>query len=246
MKRSGYRIVGIVGAILLMSSQVIMPYAAETMLERTLKRTVSSETITAEVKALPAWMLLGGAADTITLSGQKVRIGKVLCEDVTATLSEVEIDTDHLRQDGKVLFRSVGDAQCTASITADDLAEALRHSVKQLDEPIVTVSEDGIEASGTYAFGRTRTKVSLSGRLTYRDNKIFFVSEKVRLQYGARGSFSADLRTEVELAELKNLPFAVRITEIRPTDGRILLAFQKADETKPSTRSGDSYEVENR
>lgn len=230
MKRSGYWIIGAVG--ILLGSQFALPIGAELMLERSLNRALHTQSVTAQVDALPALSLLNGAADEITLMGKKVPVGRLVCEEVTAELSDVKIDTAHLLQDGKVLLHHVGDAHLTATVTEQELADALRHSVKQLDEPTVVITPKGIEASGAYAIGKTSAKIALTGRITHRENKIFFVSEQVQLQYGARGNFSADLKTEVELAELKGLPFAVRITEIRPTDGRILLAFQKAEGAK--------------
>lgn len=230
MKRRGYRIVGSVVAILLLGSQVILPMAAETMIERSLKRAVSLQEIAVDVDAMPAVSLANGEIDAVEMIGRQVTVGRVVCEEVKVMLSEVKIDRDHLWQDGKVFFHRVGDAHITASVTEDALARALRHSVKQLDDPTVTITPGGITASGTYSLGRMSPKITLMGQIVYRDNKIFFVSEQVQLQYGARGNFSADLRTEVELAELESLPFVVRITEIRPTDGRILLAFEKANE----------------
>lgn len=227
MKRSGYCIIGIIG--ILLGSQLVLPLAAETMIERSLERAVRAQDVSAEVDTSCAVSLLNGSSDELVLTGKQVLVGKVVCEDITARLSDVKIDMGHLVQDGKVLLRSIGDAHLAVTVTEKDLAQALRHSVKQLDEPLVTITSEGIWASGTYAAGRTPVKIALCGQITYRDNKIFFVSEQVQLQYGAKGSFTAALKTEVELAELKGLPFAVRITEIRPADGRILLAFQKAE-----------------
>lgn len=230
MKRSGYWIIGLVG--ILLGSQFALPIGAEMMLERSLNRAFHAQSVTAQVDALPALSLLNGTADEITLMGKNVPVGRLVCEEVTAELSDVKIDTAHLLQDGKVLIHRVGDAHFTAAVTEQDLAEALRHSVKQLDDPTVVITPEGIEASGAYTIGKTSAKIALTGQIICRDDKIFFVSEQVQLQYGTRGSFSANLKTEVELAELRGLPFAVRITEIRPTDGRILLAFQKAEKTK--------------
>lgn len=245
MKRSRYWIIGIAGVLL--GSQLVLPLVAETMIERSLMRSVESEQMMADVSSLPAMSLIGGSADEIVLAGKRVRVGRVLCDEIHAQLSDIKIDMPHLMQDGKLLLHHVGDAKIMASITEEDLAQALRHSVKQLDEPTVTITPEGIEASGVYAFGRASAKMMIRGRLDYDKNKIYFVSEQVQLQYGTMGNFSAELKTKVELADIGHLPFAVRITEIRPTNGRILLAFQRANELQAKiTRFSDSYEVEHR
>lgn len=225
MKRSGYLAI-ILGGILL-GSQILLPLAAETMITRSLKRSISASEINADIDAFPALTILGGSADEITLTGRDVLIGRLLCSEATATFSDVRIDTGHLMDDGKLLFQRLGHAEASAWVTEEELARTLEESVEKLSNVSVTVTPSGIEAQGNYAFGKLPARIALTGQIIGRGDKIVFVSEQVTLQHTAIGKLSANLKTDVELADLGTLPFAVRITDIRPTDGRILLAIEK-------------------
>ncbi len=225
MKKSGYLAI-ILGGILL-GSQIVLPLAAETMITRSLERSISASEMAVDVDAFPALTIVGGSADEITLTGRDVLIGKLLCSEFAATFTDVHIDTAHLLKGGKLLLQRLGDAEASAYVEEEALARTLEQSVAKLSDVSVKITPSGIEAEGDYDFGKLPVRVSLTGQLIGRDDKIYFVSEQVTLKHTAIGKISAKLKTEALLADLSALPFAVRVTDVRPNEGRIFVIVKK-------------------
>ena len=234
MKRSGYLAI-ILGGILL-ASQMLLPFAAETMITRSLERSVSAVKINADVNAFPALSILNGSADEIMLAGNDVLIGKLLCSDVTATFKNVKLDMSRLTDDGTFVFEHLGEVSAVIEIKEEELAKTLEQSIEKLSNVTVSITPQGVEAEGDYALGKLPVRISLAGQLVGRGNKIYFVSERAALKH-AIGKISANVKTDVELAELSSLPFAVRVTNISKFDGKVSVRVEKEDtSTKQKTK----------
>lgn len=226
MKRSGYLVIALIS--IFASCQLLLPIAAETMIERSLKRSMQAAELDVEVDALPAFDLIDGSADKITISGRDVLIGRLLCSRIDVSAHDVDVDMPRLVNDGKFIFEHLGEVSVTAEIKEDAMAKTLEQSADKLSNVKVTVTPSGIEAEGDYSLGKMPAHIALTGQLVGRGDKIYFVSERATIKHSI-GKISANLKTEIELAELSSLPFAVRITEIRPNDGWIRVCVDKED-----------------
>jgi hypothetical protein len=234
MKRSGYLAI-ILGGILF-GSQVLLPSLAEMMITRSLERSISASEMSVDVDAFPALSILQGSADEIELTGRDVLVGKLLCSEATATFTDVRIDTARLMNDGTFVFEHLGEVSASIEIKEEELAKTLEQSVEKLSNVTVHITPSGVEAEGDYMLGKLPVRISLTGQLVGRGNKIYFVSERAALKH-AIGKISANVKTDVELAELSSLPFAVRVTNVSKFDGKVSVRVEKEDtSTKQKTK----------
>ncbi|MBQ1249593.1 MAG: hypothetical protein IIX92_06090, partial [Selenomonadales bacterium] len=121
-------------------------------------------------------------------------------------------------------------------IKEEELAKTLEQSVEKLSNVTVHITPSGVEAEGDYMLGKLPVRISLTGQLVGRGNKIYFVSERAALKH-AIGKISANVKTDVELAELSSLPFAVRVTNVSKFDGKVSVRVEKEDtSTKQKTK----------
>lgn len=218
--------------LILLSCSITLPITAKTMIENSLRESLQAREIVAEVYAERSGRrsmspkMLFGEIGSIYIKGKDVQIGKLLCSKVDVSAHDIDVDMSRLVDDGKFIFEHLGEVSVTAEIKEEALARTLEQSVEKLSNVKVTVTPSGIEAEGDYALGKLPVRISLTGQLVGRDNKIYFVSERAMLQH-AIGKISAHVKTDVEVADLSSLPFAVRITEIRPNDGYVFAWIKK-------------------
>lgn len=220
-------------AFILISSSITLPIAAKTIIENSLRESLQVREITASVHAygdvrrnIPFEMLFG-KAESIHIKSKDVQVGKLLCSRIDVSAHDVDVDMSRLVGDGTFVFEHLGEVTASIDVKEEELAKALEQSAEKLSDVSVTITPSGIEARGKYALGKSSADVTLAGQIIGREDKIFFVSEQVALQHAKIGNFSAQLKTEVELADLSSLPFAVRITNIRPFDGMVYILVEK-------------------
>ncbi len=224
-----YLILGLLA--FLIGSSIALPLAVENMIERSLRDTVQADEITANVHQGYGRMniplgLIGGISDRISVSGKNVQIGKLLCSRINVWVDNVDVDMSRLISDGKILFQHLGYAEAMVEIKEEELAKTLEQSVEKLSNVTVHITPSGIEAEGDYILGKLPAHISLAGQLVGRGDKIYFVSERATLKHTI-GKITAQVKTDIELADLSSVPFAVRVADIRPNDGWVFVRIEK-------------------
>ena len=235
-----YLLVGL--ALIVLTSSITLPIAAKTIIENSLRESVQVREVVASVYVdrhsrydLP-FELLEGKADDIYIDSKDVQVGKLLCSRINVSAHDVDVDMSRLVDDGTFVFEHLGKVSASIEIKEEELAKTLEQSVEKLSNVTVHITPSGVEAEGDYMLGKLPVRISLTGQLVGRGNKIYFVSERAALKH-AIGKISANVKTDVELAELSSLPFAVRVTNVSKFDGKVSVRVEKEDtSTKQKTK----------
>lgn len=235
-----YLLVGLV--LIVLTSSITLPIAAKTIIENSLRESVQVREVVASVYVdrhsrydLP-FELLEGKADDIYIDSKDVQVGKLLCSRINVSAHDVDVDMSRLVDDGTFVFEYLGEVSASIEIKEEELAKTLEQSVEKLSNVTVHITPSGVEAEGDYMLGKLPVRISLTGQLVGRGNKIYFVSERAALKH-AIGKISANVKTDVELAELSSLPFAVRVTNVSKFDGKVSVRVEKEDtSTKQKTK----------
>lgn len=227
-----YLLVGLV--LIVITSRITLPIAAKTIIENSLRETVQAREVVASVYVdrhsrhdLPL-ELLEGKADDIYIDGKDVQVGKLLCSKVRVSAHDVDIDMSRLIDDGTFVFEYLGEVSAGIDIKEEELAKTLEQSVDKLSNVTVHITPSGIEAEGDYMLGKLPAHISLAGQLVGRGNKIYFVSERATLKHTI-GKISANVKTDIELAELSSLPFDVQVTDVNTFDDVVCVRVEKED-----------------
>ena len=227
-----YLLVGLV--LIVLTSSITLPIAAKTIIENSLRESVQVREVVASVYVdrhsrhdLP-FELLEGKADDISIKSKDVQVGKLLCSRIDVWAEDVDVDMSRLVDDGTFVFEHLGKVSASIEIKEEELAKTLEQSVEKLSNVAVHITPSGIEAEGDYMLGKLPVRISLAGQLVGRGNKIYFVSERAALKHTI-GKISAQVRTDVELAELSSLPFAVQVTNVSKFDGEVSVRVEKED-----------------
>jgi len=225
-----YLLVGL--AFLLLSSDMTLSIAAKTIIENSLRETVQVREVVARVadgrrRSIPLEMLCGEAKH-VYIESKDVQVGKLLCSRIDVSAHDVDVDMSRLIDDGTFVFEHLGELSAVIEIKEEELAKTLEQSVEKLSNVTVHITPSGIEAEGDYMLGKLPAHISLVGQLVGRDNKIYFVSERVALKH-AIGKISAHIKTDVEIAELSSLPFEVQVTGVNTFDEVVCVRVEKKD-----------------
>jgi hypothetical protein len=227
-----YLLVGLV--LIVLTSSITLPIAAKTIIENSLRESVQVREVVASVYVdrhsrydLP-FELLEGKADDIYIDSKDVQVGKLLCSRINVSAHDVDVDMSRLAEDGTFVFEHLGEVSAGIEIKEEELAKTLEQSVEKLSNVTVHITPSGVEAEGDYMLGKLPVRISLTGQLVGRGNKIYFVSDRAALKH-AIGKISANVKTDVELAELSSLPFAVRVTNVSKFDGKVSVRVEKED-----------------
>ena len=227
-----YLLVGLV--LIVLTSSITLPIAAKTIIENSLRESVQVREVVASVYVdrhsrhdLP-FERLEGKADDISIKSKDVQVGKLPCSRIDVWAEDVDVDMSRLVDDGTFVFEHLGKVSASIEIKEEELAKTLEQSVEKLSNVAVHITPSGIEAEGDYMLGKLAVRISLAGQLVGRGNKIYFVSERAALKHTI-GKISAQVRTDVELAELSSLPFAVQVTRVNMFDGVVNVRVEKED-----------------
>lgn len=225
-----YLLVGL--GLILITSSITLPIAAKTIIENSLREAVQVREVVARVsdgysRGIPLEMLFGEFKH-VYIDSKDMQVGKLLCSRVNISAHDVDIDMSRLIDDGTFVFEHLGEVSALIEIKEEELAKTLEQSIDKLSNVTVSITPQGVEAEGDYALGKLPVRISLAGQLVGRGNKIYFVSERATLKHTI-GKISAHVKTDVELAELSSLPFAVQVTDVNTFDGVVSVLVEKED-----------------
>lgn len=227
-----YLLVGLV--LIVLTSSITLPIAAKTIIENSLRENVQAREVVADVysekngRRSRALEMLAGEMHKVYITAKDVQVGKLLCSRIDVWAEDVDVDMSRLVDDGTFVFEHLGKVSASIDIKEEELAKTLEQSVEKLSNVTVHITPSGVEAEGDYMLGKLPVRISLSGQLVGRGNKIYFVSERAALKHTI-GKISAQVKTDVELAELSSLPFAVQVTNVNMFDGVVNVRVEKED-----------------
>jgi len=213
-----------IGLLLVIAAQFLLPWLVSGFVARSVGDQIRAEQITAKVTKTPALLMLGGKFDEVAISAVKAQIGRIVFQEMSIVASAAAIDMTALLRDRRFVMESAGKIELSGVITQEELSRYLNANVKNVKNAVVTVRDGRVAIDAQLVIiGPIAVKVTLDGRIVGDDRQIRFVTEQFSLNDGLAGNISGALLTEIPLADLKQLPFAVGVREIVMEQGRIIV-----------------------
>ncbi len=219
----GLRLV-IVILLLAVAGEVLLPMILSDIVAKGMRGLVGSEQVTATLTKRPAFLMLGGKFDTITVSARQAKADKLVFDDMSITLKDAQLDMGALITRRLVAFQSVGDVEIRGTVTQDELARYLNQTVKGIKNAVVDIQSDKIKASSSFSLGGfANVAVSLEGKIVGDGQKIKFVTDQFLLNNRMTGNLGGALLTEISLVDLNKFPFHVNVRDIVMESGKVIL-----------------------
>lgn len=220
-KRQLMMLVAAVG-IVLAGLAIFLPQIVSQAVAQGMRGVLHSNQVTARVEKTPSFLLLDGQFDQIHLAAKDAKPDKLLFSDMQADLSGVKIDMPVLISSGRVVLTEVKEANLTASVTQDELARYLNQSVKGIKAAKVTVQGGKVQVAGTLGIGKiAQMTVTIEGHVAIDGQKLKLVTEKILLNNAQVGSIGGALLADIQLVDVKSLPFGVALRNVIADQGKI-------------------------
>ena len=210
--------------LLAAAAQLFLPELVSNLIVRSVNNQIRAEQISAKATKNPALFMLDGRFDELTVSAAKAQVGRIVFQEMNVVVSNAAVDVPELLRDRRFVLKSSGKIELSGVITQEELSRYLNANVKHIKNAVVTV-RDGrvwIDAQLSVAVP-IALKVSLDGRIVADDRQIRFVTEHFHLNDRLGGNISGALLTEIPLADLRQLPFAVGVSDIAMDQGKVII-----------------------
>lgn len=216
----------LVGVSLLgvLAAQVLLPQIASNAVAQGMAELTGSGQVQADVVKQPAISMLAGSFDQITVDAANAKLDKITFQHLRAVLRDVQLNRERLYFGRAVVLERVREVELTAVITQDEVARYLNSNVKGIKNATVTIDKGKMQATSSFSLGGFATvSVALEGRIISDGQRIKFVNERFLLNNSPVGSIGGAVLTEIELLDLKKLPFGVTVRDIVLEQGKLTL-----------------------
>ncbi|KYZ76513.1 hypothetical protein AXX12_08760 [Anaerosporomusa subterranea] len=210
--------------IVLAGLALFLPQIVSQAVAQGMRGVLHSNQVTAQVEKSPSFLLLDGQFDRVRLTAKDAKPDKISFSDMQADLSGVKVDMAELVSSRRVVLREVKEASLTASVAQDEMARYLNQTVKGVKNAKVTVQAGKVQVAGTFGIGQiAQMTVTLEGRVVADGQKIKMVTEKILLNNSQVGSLGGSLLSDIQLVDVKSLPFGVTVRDIVADQGKITI-----------------------
>ena len=208
--------------IVLAGLAIFLPQIVSQAVAQGMRGVLHSQQVTAKVEKSPSFLLLDGQFDRIHLAAKDAKPDKLLFSEMQAELGGVKIDMPVLISSGRVVLTAVEAASLTASVTQEELGRYLNQTVKGVKDAKVTVQGGRVQVAGTLGIGKiAQMTVTLDGRVVIDGQKLKLVTEKILLNNSQVGSIGGSLLADIQLVDVKSLPFGVSLRNVIADQGKI-------------------------
>ena len=207
--------------------QLALPSIVSSFLENKMANYVQSDSIKIKAEKAPAYHMLVGNFDTITLDAKNTQIDKITFKSMHIVLNEVKLDETVLLQEKKAVLKEVGLITLKAILTEKEISTYLNANVKGLQNAIVSIETDNkATISGELTIGGfTAVGLKLQGRIIKDGKKAKFMPEQFSINDKKVGDsiVKGNILSEITILDASKLPFNVTIKEIISEKGQIII-----------------------
>lgn len=203
---------------------LFLPQIVSQAVAKGMQGVLHSSQVTATVEKSPSLLMLDGQFDKVILTAKDAKPDKISFVDMQADLREVKVDMANLVSTRRVVLQSVKEASLVAAVNQEELARYLNQSVKGVKNAKVTIQAGKVQVAGTFGIGQiAQMTVTLEGRVVSDGQKIKMVTEKILLNNSRVGNLGGSLLADIQLVDVKSLPFGVAVREIVADQGKITI-----------------------
>ena len=203
---------------------LFLPHIVSQVVAQGMQKVLNSNQVSAKVEKSPSFLMLDGQFDKVVLTAKDAKPDKLAFSAMQAELIGVKVDMAALVSSRKVILQEVKQAGLTASVAQDELARYLNQSVKGVKNAKVQIQNGKVQVGGTFGLGQfAQMTVTLEGKVTSDGQKIKLVTEKIFLNNSQVGSLGGSLLADIQLVDVKSLPFGVVVRNITADQGKITI-----------------------
>lgn len=228
----GKRISILIGIVVLAAAfcQLLLPGIIGGNLANRIKEAARAENVTANVRAMPGFMLLAGQMDDLDVVVDNAWLGDIQVSRLTLHGENLQVDYSALDSRDGSAIQSADNLELTGVITQQALQDMLVKKMEKVDDLHVQMDADKISATGQVKLLGRMADITLEGKVLPENGGLYFHMTRLDIRNAVLGqAVLGNFFGDILIFDLYNSPIRAEIDDVQQQAGQVTIkAVRKA------------------
>ncbi|MDY5330328.1 MAG: LmeA family phospholipid-binding protein [Anaerovibrio sp.] len=219
----GKRISILIGIVVLTAAfcQLLLPGIIGGNLANRIKEAARAENVTANVRAMPGFMLLAGQMDNLDVVVDNAWLGDIQVSRLTLHGENLQVDYSALDSRDGSAIQSADNLELTGVITQQALQDMLVKKMEKVDNLHVQMDTDKISATGQVKLLGRMADITLEGKVLPENGGLYFHMTRLDIRNAVLGqAVLGNFFGDILIFDLYNSPIRAEIDDVQQQAGQ--------------------------
>lgn len=222
----GKRISILIGIVVLAAAfcQLLLPGIIGGNLANRIKEAARAENVTANVRAMPGFMLLAGQMDNLDVVVDNAWLGDIQVSRLTLQGENLQVDYSALDSRDGSAIQSADNLELTGVITQQALQDMLVKKMEKVDNLHVQMDADKISATGQVKLLGRMADITLEGKVLPENGGLYFHMTRLDIRNAVLGqAVLGNFFGDILIFDLYNSPIRAEIDDVQQQAGQVTI-----------------------
>ena len=222
----GKRISILIGIVVLAAAfcQLLLPGIIGGNLANRIKEAARAENVTANVRAMPGFMLLAGQMDNLDVVVDNAWLGDIQVSRLTLHGENLQVDYSALDSRDASAIQSADNLELTGVITQQALQDMLVKKMEKVDNLHVQMDADKISATGQVKLLGRMADITLEGKVLPENGGLYFHMTRLDIRNAVLGqAVLGNFFGDILIFDLYNSPIRAEIDDVQQQAGQVII-----------------------
>lgn len=222
----GKRISILIGIVVLAAAfcQLLLPGIIGGNLANRIKEAAKAENVTANVRAMPGFMLLAGQMDNLDVVVDNAWLGDIQVSRLTLHGENLQVDYSALDSRDGSAIQSADNLELTGVITQQALQDMLVKKMEKVDNLHVQMDTDKISATGQVKLLGRMADITLEGKVLPENGGLYFHMTRLDIRNAVLGqAVLGNFFGDILIFDLYNSPIRAEIDDVQQQAGQVTI-----------------------
>lgn len=222
----GKRISILIGIVVLVAAfcQLLLPGIIGGNLANRIKEAARAENVTANVRAMPGFMLLAGQMDNLDVVVDNAWLGDIQVSRLTLHGENLQVDYSALDSRDGSAIQSADNLELTGVITQQSLQDMLVKKMEKVDNLHVQMDADKISATGQVKLLGRMADITLEGKVLPENGGLYFHMTRLDIRNAVLGqAVLGNFFGDILIFDLYNSPIRAEIDDVQQQAGQVTI-----------------------
>ena len=222
----GKRISILIGIVVLAAAfcQLLLPGIMGGNLANRIKEAARAENVTANVRAMPGFMLLAGQMDNLDVVVDNAWLGDIQVSRLTLHGENLQVDYSALDSRDGSAIQSADNLELTGVITQQALQDMLVKKMAKVDNLHVQMDADKISATGQVKLLGRMADITLEGKVLPENGGLYFHMTRLDIRNAVLGqAVLGNFFGDILIFDLYNSPIRAEIDDVQQQAGQVTI-----------------------
>lgn len=222
----GKRISILIGIVVLAAAfcQLLLPGIIGGNLANRIKEAARAENVTANVRAMPGFMLLAGQMDNLDVVVDNAWLGDIQVSRLTLHGKNLQVDYSALDSRDGSAIQSADNLELTGVITQQALQDMLVKKMEKVDNLHVQMDTDKISATGQVKLLGRMADITLEGKVLPENGGLYFHMTRLDIRNAVLGqAVLGNFFGDILIFDLYDSPIRAEIDDVQQQAGQVTI-----------------------